>query len=168
MSRALTRMVCWSGQPYVLGETPWGEEFKTRNVVVECREGIRLRPIEEGDHGRTIAHNARRAVSNQRLPIRTLSRLRTRVTHRENRREKNAILSKDHPLRFRGVKGIREQRMLFRVMHKKYQDAPTLEFGLLIFVQKDERCTPKRKQRPKHPGISRREQVHRAWPTPLL
>ncbi len=46
MSRTLTRIVVWSGQPYVLGETSWGEELETRNVVVKRREGICLQSVQ--------------------------------------------------------------------------------------------------------------------------
>jgi hypothetical protein len=137
-------MVLWARQPCVLGETPWGEELESRNVVVERRERICLRPIEEGDIWRTIAHHPRRTISDQRLPIRVLSSLRPSVTHRENRRKKNAILPEDHSPCFRGVEGICEQRVLFRIMHKEHQNTPTLELGLLLLIQKNERRTPKR------------------------
>jgi hypothetical protein len=42
-------MVIWAGQPRVLGETPWGEKLEPLNVVIEHREWVCLRPIEERD-----------------------------------------------------------------------------------------------------------------------
>jgi hypothetical protein len=63
--------------------------------------------------------------------------LRTRIAHRENSWQENAVLPENNPLGLGRIKSIGEKRMTIRIMHEDHHRTPALELGLFRFIQKD-------------------------------